>query len=63
MAEEKKFKWLTTTCYLGDGRPLSKGQVYAVSEFREDVVAYWIAQGAAALVIEKKPEADLPAKA
>jgi len=58
MAGEKHFVWLTATCYPRRGPVLERGKEYAVADYGEDIVAYWVSQKAARYVTEKKPKAD-----
>lgn len=56
MAEKKSFIWLAATCYPRRGPVLEKGKTYAVLDFDEKVVAYWVEQKAAKYVSEKKSD-------
>jgi hypothetical protein len=53
---DKKFTWLAGTCYPRRGPMLEKGKEYSVADYGESIVAYWVSEGAAKYLKEKKGE-------
>lgn len=53
---DRKFVWLISTSYPRRGPVLEKGKEYGVEVYGEEVVAYWVKEGAAKYAKEKKGE-------
>lgn len=56
--KETHFKWLVDSCSSRKGKKLKTGEVYAVSDFPEHVVAEWVKTKAAAYVKEKSKKEE-----
>lgn len=51
---DKRFLWLAATCYPRRGPILEHGKEYAVADFGEELVAEWVASGAAKYAKKEK---------